>query len=441
MNSTAAHRGARTGGLRARVPIALSAALALALTACGNGASGSSGSDAPAGDSTGVTDTEILLGTTQPLTGPAAPGYSKISAAMQAYFEHVNDAGGVNGRTITLKVEDDAYNPSQTATATRKLILEDKVFALVGALGTPTHSSVIDFVNQSKVPDLFVSSGSLSWNQPEKYPYTFGWQLDYATEGKILADHVQKTWPDKKACSFGQADDFGEDGVKGVTAVLGEGALAVEETYNPANTNVGPQIGALQAAGCEVVFSFTVPGFTALAMGTAAKLGYGPQWVVSSSGADVPTLESFLKEATVPLTEGMVSATYMSLSGDEDDSWTQLFQEINAELNDDEAFDGNVAYGMAMAYTTVQALERAGEDLTRESLIEAVQAGDFPGSPRAPFRYSATDHSGMSGAAIAVTSNGVSAATGPVMVTDVGSGPVEEYDGTRPEAPENGLPG
>lgn len=437
--TTAARRGARTGASRARVPVALSAALALGLTACGDGASGDPAE--AAADVPGVTDTEIVLGTTQPLTGPAAPGYSKISAAMQAYFDFVNDGGGVNGRTITLKVEDDAYNPSQTATKTRKLILEDKVFALVGSLGTPTHTSVIDFINQSQVPDLFVSSGSLSWNQPEKYPYTFGWQLDYATEGKILADHVQKTWPDKKACSFGQADDFGQDGVKGVQEVLGADALAVEETYNPANTNVGPQIGALQAAGCEVVFSFTVPGFTALAMGTAAKLGYAPQWVVSSSGADVPTLESFLKDATVPLTEGMVSASYMSLSGDEDDSWTQLFMKVNTEYNDAEAFDGNVAYGMAMAYTTVQALQRAGEDLTRDGLIEAVQGGDFPGSPRAPFRYSASDHSGMSGAAIAITSGGVSAATGPVMVTDVGSGPVEEYDGTRPDAPENGLPG
>ncbi len=159
--------------------------------------------------------TSILLGTTQPLTGPAAPGYSKISAAMTAYFKYANAQGGVNGRKITLKVLDDGYNPANTATTTRQLVLQDKVFALLGALGTPTHTAVLDFIKTNKVPDLFVSSGSRSWDQPAKYPTTFGWQPDYTVEGKILGDYVKKNFSGKKVCSFGQGDDFGTDGVAG----------------------------------------------------------------------------------------------------------------------------------------------------------------------------------------------------------------------------------
>jgi branched-chain amino acid transport system substrate-binding protein len=432
--------GSRLGSMirGARAPLAVGAALALLLSGCGSNSEAGSGDSASAAP--GVTADEILLGTTQPLTGPAAPGYSNISKGMQAYFDYLNDNGGVNGRDVKLLVEDDAYNPSQTATATRKLVLEDDIFAMVGALGTPTHSTVLDFLNQSEVPDLFVSSGSNAWNQPDKYPFTFGWQLDYTTEGKILANYVKENLPDKKHCSFGQADDYGEDGVKGVETVLGADALAVKQTYNPANTNVGPQIGELQSADCDVVFTFTVPGFTALAMGTAAKMKYAPQWLVASSGADVPTLEGFLKENTTPLLENMISASYMALSGDDEDSWTQLFKKINTEKNGDLAFDGNVAYGMGLAYLTAQVLKAAGDNPTRQSLIDAVQAGGQTGSPRAPYRYWATDHSGMSGAAIARTTDGVSQVIGPVQVTDVGSGPIEEYTGERTQAPASGLP-
>jgi ABC-type branched-subunit amino acid transport system substrate-binding protein len=251
---------------------------ALVLAACGSsggngstdtGGAGNTGtaSSPQTGDTSapGVTDTSITLGTTQPLTGPAAPGYSKISAAMNAYFKFANANGGVNGRQIKLLVEDDGYNPSVTATKTRKLVLEDKVFALVGALGTPTHTAVLDFINQNKVPDLFVSSGSRSWNQPDKYPMTFGWQTDYTVEGKILGDYIKKNFAGKKVCSFGQNDDFGTDGVQGVELTLGSGSVQSKQTYSPTNQNVAPQIGALKSAGCQVVVSFTVPGFTALA--------------------------------------------------------------------------------------------------------------------------------------------------------------------------------
>ncbi|MCW2757072.1 MAG: Extracellular ligand-binding receptor [Nocardioidaceae bacterium] len=425
----------RTKGL-ALTAVAVTAALTLA--ACG-GSSG--GGDATKDASApGVTSDSITLGTTQPLTGPAAPGYSKISAAMKAYFEFVNDQGGVNGRKIKLLVEDDGYNPTNTATKTRQLVLKDKVFAMVGALGTPTHTAVLDFLKQNKVPDLFVASGSRSWNQPDKYPTTFGWQPDYTVEGKVLGDYIKKTYAGKKVCSFGQGDDFGTDGAEGVELTLGKGSLASKQTYTPTNTNVAPQIGALKAAGCEVVTAFTVPGFTALALGTAPKLQYQPQWVVSNVGADVGTLTGLLKENTKPLIEGMVSDSYIPLPNDTSNSWIQLFTKVNKEKNDDVAFDGNVEYGMALAYTTVQVLKAAGKDLTRGKLLAAVEKGGLTGPGLVPFRFSKDDHSGYGGTQVVTIKDGAPATVGPVYTTDDSDAALEEASTTPPDAPSDGLP-
>src|SRR5262245_51110768 len=182
-----AHRSARVG-LRAGTALVVAAGL-VATAACGSDTSAS----VP-----GVTSSEIVIGTHQPLTGPAAAGYSKISAASKAFFDYVNANGGVNGRKITYKIMDDGYNPTNTVQVVRQLVLQDKVFAIFNGLGTPTHTQVLDFLNTNKVPDLFVASGSLSWNQPTKYKYTFGYNPNYTIEGKIIANYVKANFPGKK---------------------------------------------------------------------------------------------------------------------------------------------------------------------------------------------------------------------------------------------------
>ncbi len=417
------------------VAVGLSATLALSLSACGGGDGDAGGGSAP-----GVSDDTIKLGTTQPLTGAAAPGYARISKAMQAWFEHVNENGGVHGRTIELLVEDDGYNPTKTAEKTRKLVLQDKVFALVGALGTPTHSSVLDFIRQNKVPDFGVSSGSLSWNQPDKAPYTFGWQVDYTREAKILATYAKDRFAGKTFCSFGQGDDFGADGVAGLKHVLGDDGLKAEESYTVSNTDVAPQIGKLQAAGCDVVFAFTIPGFTALATGTAAKLGYQPQWIVSNVGADPNALKGYLKDDTVALTDGMLTGQFMALATDADNSWVKLFSEINSKYNPDIPYDFTVQYGFALAYTATQALLAAGEELTRESFVEAIEKGGFEGPGLVPLAYSEDDHSGYTGAQVVEIKDLAFSAVSPTYTTDAGDGAVEQYDGTLAEAPTSGMP-
>ncbi len=416
--------------LHARRILAVAATAALVITAAACG----SNNPAPAANVPGVTSTSILIGTHQPLTGPASGGYSKIAPATKAYFDYINSKGGVNGRKITYKIEDDGYNPANTQTVVRKLVQQDKVFAILNGLGTPTHTGVLDFLKTNKVPDLFVASGSLSWNQPAKYPGTFAINPDYTTEGKILGSYVKQTWPGKKVCDFGQADDFGADALAGVEKGLGA-PVAKKQTYVVTNTNVGPQIGELKSAGCEVVITATVPGFTALAIGTGAQIGFHPQWVASGVGGDYDTLKGYLKENTAALLQGFVTAGYLPGAHEDANPWNQYFQQINKNFNNNADYDANIVYGMSIGYLFVQVLQAAGPNLTRESLIAAVEKGGYTGPGNAPLLFSKTSHAGYGGVQLSKVDNGVQSYFGPVYVTDPGDGAITNYSGTPATPP------
>ncbi|MEU5903360.1 ABC transporter substrate-binding protein [Micromonospora sp. NPDC047527] len=421
------HRTAQRG-----LAIASTIALLIAAAGCSGDDPGSGGASVP-----GVTDTEIVVGTHMPLTGPASAGYSKIAPATKAYFDYVNANGGVHGRKITYKIMDDGYNPANTQQVVRQLVLQDKVFAVLNGLGTPTHTGVLDFLKSNRVPDLFVASGSRSWDQPDKYPGTFGFNPDYTIEGKILANYVKANHAGQKVCFLGQDDDFGRDSLVGVEKVLG--AVAVKQTYVTSNTNVAPQIGAFKAAGCQVVVLATVPGFTALSVGTAARLGFKPQWLVSNVGGDHPTLAKQLGEAA-PLLEGMVGANYLPMQNDTANPWIQLFTKINKEHNGDAPFDGNTVYGMSVGYLFVQVLLAAGKDVTREKVLAAVEKGGFQGPGLAPLRFAADDHSGYGGQRLTRVSGGVQSYFGPTYETDEEGGPVTEYSAAPVAPPANGVP-
>ena len=414
--------------------LAVFAAVTLVATAgCSDsGSGGGGGADTP-----GVTDTSILVGTHMPLTGPAAAGYSKIAPATKAYFDFVNAAGGVHGRKITYKIMDDTYNPATTQQVVRELVLQDKVFAILNGLGTPTHTGVLDFLKTNRVPDLFVASGSRSWDQPDKYPGTFGFNVDYTVEGKILATYVKTTFAGKKVCFLGQDDDFGRDALAGIEKVLGP--VVAKQSYVTSNPNVGPQMGALKQAGCEVVMLATVPGFTALSLGTAAKLSYKPQFVVSQVGADLGTLSKQLGQAA-PLTEGLISGNYLPLSTDAANPWIQLFQKVNTQYNAGAEFDNNIVYGMAVGYLFVQSLQAAGKDLTRENLISAVEKGGFVGPGLTPLRFSDKDHSGYGGEQLSKVEGGKQTYFGTPFETDDADGAVAPYSAAAAAPPANGVP-
>src|SRR3954453_15366878 len=307
----------------------------LALSSCSSNASTSESTP-------GVTATSILVGSHMPLTGPAAAGYSKIAPATKAYFDFVNAGGGVNGRKITYKYLDDTYNPATTQQVVRQLVLQDKVFAILNGLGTPTHTGVLDFLKTNRVPDLFVASGSRNWNQPQKYPGTFGFNTDYTVEGKILATYVKQTYAGQKVCFLGQDDDFGRDALAGVQQVLG--SVTASQKYVPTNPDVGPQMGAFKQAGCQVVMLGTIPGFTALSIGTAAKIGFKPKFVVFQVGSDYGTVAKVLG-AAAPLLDGIVSSNYLPLSNDDANPWIQLFKKVNTQYNGNAEFDNNMRDG------------------------------------------------------------------------------------------------
>jgi ABC-type branched-subunit amino acid transport system substrate-binding protein len=387
----------------------------------------------------GVSDTEIILGSHQPLTGAAAP-YSKVSAATKAYFEHVNAHGGVHGRKIVYLVEDDGYNPTNTQAVVHKLVEQDKVFAIVGGLGTATHASVLDYLKQEEIPDLFVASGAGAWNQPSRYPGTFGFQTDYTTEGKIIGNYLKstETLADKVICSFGQDDDFGRELVAGVE--VGRGVpVTLKQTYITSNTNVAPQVQALQVAGCEVVVLATIPSFTAQVLSTASKLSYQPQFVASTAGSDYATVAEQLG-VYKGLLEGLISTGYLPVPANPDDPWIQLFQQINDEFGDGGDVDNSVVVGMSIGYLTVQALQRAGREITLDGILNAVEAGGFRGPGLVPLGFSATSHAGYSGGRMSKVTNGVQSYFGPAYVTDAGSAAVTEYTEPAATPPSDGIP-
>lgn len=434
------------GGSTLRIRAIAIVCLTGLLAACGTSGDNTSGTNTASAP--GITATTITIGSTQPLTGRAAPGYSEISPASNAYFNYVNDHGGIFGRKITYYYYDDGYNPTNTASLTRKLILEDKVFALFSALGTPTHLAVVDYINSQRVPDLFVSTGCNCWNDPSNHPFTFGWQPDYTIEGKILGQYINQSLSGKKVGYFYQNDEFGTDGVKGLDASLGASSVpdAARQNYVPTNTSIGPQIAALQASGAQVVAAFSIPAFTALALLAAAKIGYHPVWVVSNVGTDVYTLTGLLKRfsagaAGAQLLAGMVSDTYLPLVGDSSNPWISLFKGIRDKYASYLPWDGNVLYGMAQAYTLVQAMKAAGRNPTRQSFVKSIETTKLTGGPGfMPLGYSSSNHLGFLGVQITtIAGDGTVTTTGPVYTTS-DSGPITQYNGSPSSPPANGIP-
>ncbi|MGZ4432772.1 MAG: ABC transporter substrate-binding protein [Trebonia sp.] len=439
--------------------IAVMATAALAVAACSSNSSSSSGSGTGSGSSSsaaltasapGITATTITIGSHQPLTGPAAAGYSDIAPASAAYFAYVNAHGGVYGRKIVYKYLDDGYNPTTTATVVRQLVLQDNVYAVFNGLGTPTHLAAVSFLNAQKVPDVFVASGCDCWNQPTTYPETFGWQIDYIREGKILGQYVAKHFVGKKIGYFYQNDEFGLDGVKGLDYEIPHSMVVSRQTYVPTNVNVAPAAAALRASGAQVVVAFSIPAFVALLKLNSLKLGFSPILVSSNVGSDPITLsgllEAYAKQggATVngnALTAGIISDGYGPAVGDTSNSWITLFKMVHDQYDAKAQFDGNVLYGMSAAYTFVQAMLKAGRNPTRADLVNAINAGLPQGPSVAPYAYSTTDHAGSTGAYIAVINNGVLTQQGPVYTTDTSaSGPITTYTGAEQQAPTSGIP-
>jgi branched-chain amino acid transport system substrate-binding protein len=428
---------------RRLIAAAVTAVAAVAAVGCGSSSS-SGGSSAP-----GVTSNSITFGTHQPLTGPAAPGYSEIAPASQAFFDYVNAHGGVFGRKIHLIIKDDAYNPANTVNVVHQLVLQNKVFGIFEGLGTPTHTKVVSFLNASKVPDLFVASGCPCWDNGASQPQTFGWQPNYTIEGKILGQYLKQHFASAKVGVLYQDDDFGKGGLQGIEDELPASAIVAKEPYQSGTTTLASQVTAIKAAKATVMVDFTVPIYTAIAQLTSFTLGFKPQLVVSNVGIDPITVGGLLKSVSkgkvsgTALIEGAITDGYLPSNTDTTNPWIQLFSKIHAQYDAKAPFDGNVEYGMANAYTLVQALKAAGKNLTRADLVKAVssQGGKWTGPGLVPYRYSGTQHGGFGGAELGKVQNGkIVLFGGPLTTSPAAGSPITPYTTPQPAPPSNGVP-
>src|SRR5437868_15231263 len=253
------------------------------LAACGGTATSTPQTDI------GITSDSILLGTTNALSGPAV-AYGTIANAENAYFTYVNSQGGVNGRKVTFQILDDAYNPAQTVPLTKQLVEQNQVFAMFSGLGTQAQTSVRDYLNTKKVPQLFVATGATTFNKDfSTNQWTLGWQPPYQGESRIYAQDVLKNHAGAKIGVLYQNDDYGQDYLKGLTDGLGSNASMIVEKQSfdvtAASSSIASQLSKLKAAGADTLFIFATPGFSIPALVIVSKLGWTPTIYLNSVSA------------------------------------------------------------------------------------------------------------------------------------------------------------
>lgn len=385
-------------------------------------------SNAGASSSTpGVTSKTITIGASVPLSGVAA-SYSTVSGAANAVFKYIDSKGGVNGRQIKYIRLDDcyglaAYGLGCTAGASttplsqnQVLVAQDHVFATVGSLGTAAEESVMSYLKQNGVPQLFVNSGSSAWDQPSAYPNLFGFQTSYRAEGKIFARWIKNNDAGKTVGFIGQNDDFGADGYAGLTAGGVNVTPANHLTYNAADAITGStsdiqqDVATLQANNAQVVVLDSVPGFTTGILEVAHLLGYSPQWIISSVGSDPSSVNT-------PLEDGAVSLSYFPSFNDTSDPWIPWLKNVlEADKADFPSFTsssiltGNELYGAGYAIAFAETLKALGKNVTRAGFLKELTSLTLATPAIVPLRFTKGNHQGLQGGVIAtVTPNGTSA--------------------------------
>ena len=342
-----------------------SAAAAAAYSAQGFGA-------ARAENAPGVTDTEIKIGQTMPYSGPVS-AYGVIGRTEAAYFKMINEQGGVNGRKINLISLDDAYSPPKTVEQVRRLVEEERVAFLFNTLGTPPNTAIRQYLNDNKIPQLFVATGAAKWNDPKHFPWTMGFQPNYQLEARIYAQHILKTKPDGKIGVLYQNDDYGKDYLIGLRDGLGaEHAVMVikEVSYETSEPTVELQIVTLQGSGADVLLIAATPKFAAQAIRKAYDIGWTPVRYLNNVSASIATV---LKPAGLEKSKGAITAIYEKDATDarwkEDAGFKQFAAFIAKYMSPNDLIDLNVAYGFCAAPTLLQVLKQCGNDLSRDNVM------------------------------------------------------------------------
>ncbi len=321
----------------------------------------------------GATDKEIKVGHINPYSGPAS-SYGSIGKSIGAYFDKVNAEGGVNGRMIKFISVDDGYNPAKTVEQARKLVEQDEVLLIFQPLGTPPNSAIHKYMNDKKVPHLFVATGATKWGDPKNFPWTMGWQPNYQSEAKIFAAHILDTKPNAKIGILYQNDDYGKDYLKGFEDGLGEKGKTMiisKITYEVTDPTVDSQIVSLKASGADTFFNITTPKAAAQAIKKAAEIGWKPTHYLNSVSSSVGTV---MTPAGLENGVGIMTAQYIKdptdpqfQKGKEWDDWVAYMKKYNPTAD---MKDGNSVYGYTVAQALVQVLKQAGDDLTRANVMK-----------------------------------------------------------------------
>jgi branched-chain amino acid transport system substrate-binding protein len=328
-------------------------------------------------------DTEIRIGNVMPYTGPLA-AFSTIGRTEAAYFNMVNEHGGINGRKLNFISYDDSSDPATALEQTEKLVEADKVLLIFGSFGTPGNLAARSYLNQRKIPQLFLASGDEEWSNPKTFPWTMGWQPAFRAEGRIYANYIQASYPERKIGVLWQNDQFGRDLFRGLQEGLGDLARMIvsDISFEMSDTTIDTQIDLLKASGAEIVLFDGAPALAALAIRRMSELGWHPVFLLDNTSASIA---SALRPAGLENAIGVISTSFLKNAGDpawNDDpgmkDWLDFMEKYYPDGNKE---DGNALFGYAAAETLVQVLRQCGDDLSRENVMrQAASLKDYRGS-------------------------------------------------------------
>jgi branched-chain amino acid transport system substrate-binding protein len=344
------------------------------------------GDKAAGGDSgnPGVTPTEIKIGQSMPYSGPAS-AYGVIGKSEAGYVKMINEKGGINGRKINLVSLDDGYNPAKAVEQTKKLVENENVAFVFNSVGTANNIAVQKYLNDKKVPQLFVATGADRWGDPEHYPWTMGWQPSYRIEAQIYAKYIAKEKPAAKMCLLYQNDDFGKDYLKGLQEGFGDQfdkVVIKTASYESTDPTVDSQIVTLQGAGCDTLLVAAIPKFAAQAIRKVADLGWKPLFFMTNVSV---SLTAVLKPAGTDKSTGIITGAYAKDPSDpamaNDAGMKEYMAWAKQYIPDVDPTDVNAVYGFALGGSLVQVLTACGNDLSRANIMKQAAALQHVKSP------------------------------------------------------------
>jgi len=323
----------------------------------------------------GASDSEIKIGHTNPYSGPAS-SYGVIGKTETAFFTMINEKGGINGRKINFISYDDGYSPPKTVEQVRKLVESDGVLLLFNTLGTPTNTAIHKYINQKKVPHIFIASGATKWGDPKNFPWSIGWQPNYQSESQIYATYIKDKHPNAKIAVLYQNDDYGKDYLKGFKDGLGDKAKSMivsEAPYETTDPTVDSQVVSLKSSGADLFFNITIPKFAAQAIKKAAEIGWKPVHILNSVSNSIGGV---LQPAGFENSKDILSTFYLKDPIDpqwkDDAGYKEWVAFMDKYYPDGDKTNVFTVFGYTVAQALVDTLKRCGDTLTRENVMKQV---------------------------------------------------------------------